>query len=66
MEWTRNRYRVSDDKSELDLFWVVPAIQDSYWASGRSRAVIEQSIANSLTLGLYAAVAGFVRLCERM
>ncbi|MBK7771500.1 MAG: GNAT family N-acetyltransferase [bacterium] len=54
MEWTRNRYRISDDKSELDLFWVVPAIQDSYWASGRSREVIEQSIANSLTLGLYA------------
>jgi len=53
MEWARNRYRISDDKSELDLFFVVPAIQESYWASGRTQAVIEESIANSLTLGLY-------------
>ena len=53
MEWTRDRYRISDDKAELDLFYLVPAIQGSYWASGRSQAVIEQSIANSLTLGLY-------------
>ncbi len=26
MEWTRNGYRVSDDRSELDMFYIVPAL----------------------------------------
>ena len=33
MEWRKANYRISDDKSELDLFYIVPAIQQSYWAS---------------------------------
>lgn len=54
MEWTREGYRISDDKSELDLFYVVPALQKSYWAPERPKQVIEESISNSLTLGVYA------------
>lgn len=53
MEWTRDQYRISDDKSELDIFYIEPALQESYWAQGRPREVIEASIRNSLTLGLY-------------
>lgn len=53
MEWTRANYRVSDDKSELDIFYIEPALQESYWAAGRPREITEQSIRNSLTLGLY-------------
>jgi len=54
MEWTRKGYRISDDKSELDLFYITPALQQSYWANGRPQEIIEQSIQNSLTLGVYA------------
>lgn len=53
MEWTRKGYRISDDKSELDMFYVVPALQKSYWANGRPQEIIEESIRNSLTLGVY-------------
>ena len=53
MEWTRNGYRISDDKAELDIFYVAPALQKSYWAAERPREVIEESIRNSLCLGLY-------------
>ena len=53
MEWTRNGYRISDDKAELDIFYVAPALQKSYWAAERPRTVIEESIRNSLCLGLY-------------
>jgi len=53
MEWTRDSYRISDDKTELDLFYIVPALQESYWAAGRTRETVEESIANSVCLGLY-------------
>ncbi len=54
MEWTKGPYRISDDKSELDLFFIVPALQTTYWAGDRSREVIEQCIENSLCFGLFA------------
>ncbi len=53
MQWTQKAYRISDDKTELDLFYVVPALQKSYWAAGRPQEIVEQSIQNSLTLGMY-------------
>lgn len=53
MEWTKGPYRISDDRSELDLFYIESALQESYWAVGRERSVIEKSIANSVCLGLY-------------
>ncbi len=53
MEWTRDNYRINDDKSALDLFYIAPALQQSYWAAGRATDIIKESIANSLCLGLY-------------
>lgn len=53
MEWTRGEYRISDDKDELDLYFIVPALQETYWAASRSQEVIEASIAGSLCFGLY-------------
>ena len=38
MEWKKGSYRLSDDKSELDLYYIVPALQQSYWAAGRPKA----------------------------
>ena len=53
MEWKKDNYRASDDKSALDIFYIESALQQSYWANGRPREIIEQSIQNSLTIGLY-------------
>jgi GNAT superfamily N-acetyltransferase len=45
---------VSDDQSLLDVALVHRWLSElSYWAEGRSLEVVEQSLRNSLTLGLY-------------
>lgn len=64
MEWTKGAYRLSDDKTELDLYYIVPALQQTYWASGRPKDVIEKSIENSLCFGLYKddRQVGFARV----
>jgi len=64
MEWTRGSYRISDNNEELDLYYIVPALQETYWAASRSPEVIEKSIANSLCFGLYSErrQIGFARV----
>jgi GNAT superfamily N-acetyltransferase len=64
MEWTRGSYRISDNNEELDLYYIVPALQETYWAASRSPEVIEESIANSLCFGLYSErrQIGFARV----
>ena len=59
-------YWVSDDPALLDLarihLWMS---QESYWAKGRSYAVMARAIEHSLSVGLYApdgAQAGYARL----
>ncbi len=63
MEWTKGPYTANDDKDQLDLFYVVTALQESYWATGRAREVVEESIQNSVTIGLYTEgrQVGFAR-----
>ena len=64
MEWTRGAYRLTDDKAELDLYYIVPALQQTYWASGRPKDVIEKSLENSLCFGLFHGErqVGFARV----
>ncbi|MGB0389735.1 MAG: GNAT family N-acetyltransferase [Ardenticatenaceae bacterium] len=53
-EWQRGDYRISSDKSQLDLDIIHDYLAvRSYWAAGRSREIIERSIENSLTFGVY-------------
>jgi len=44
---------ISTDRSLLDVDVIERALNDSYWAAGRPREVIERSIANSLCFGVY-------------
>ncbi|MBN8892645.1 MAG: hypothetical protein BGP12_10835 [Rhodospirillales bacterium 70-18] len=59
-------YRISDDPALLDLDAIHAYLAgESYWALGRSRAVMERGIAHALCLGLYApggAQAGFAKI----
>lgn len=63
---------ISDDRARLDMEMIHRFLsEESYWAKGRSRALVERSIACSLPLGAYApdgsragfamAVTGVVR-----
>jgi GNAT superfamily N-acetyltransferase len=52
--WRRGRFAISTDRARLDLDMLHDFIsRESYWGLGRSRAVVERSIANSLPFGLY-------------
>ena len=67
MEWTNQHgYRVTDQQSAIDVDRVHQWLsEDSYWAAGRSRAVVERSMAASLVFGLFDpddALAGFCRI----
>jgi GNAT superfamily N-acetyltransferase len=66
MEWTRDGYTISDDPARLDVGTVHRYLsEESYWARGVPRDVVERSIAGSLPFGLYAAdgsLVGFARV----
>ena len=49
----RDGYEIDDDPERLDLDVVHEFVTGSYWAEGVPRDVVERSVANSLSLGLY-------------
>jgi GNAT superfamily N-acetyltransferase len=64
VEWHRDGYTVSTDPRRIDLDTVARFLsEESYWATGRSRDVVERSIADSIAFGLYdgGRQAGFAR-----
>jgi GNAT superfamily N-acetyltransferase len=65
MEHHRDGYSISTDPRRIDI----DAVHDylcnrAYWCLGRSRAVVEKSIENSLCFGIYEGVkqVGFARV----
>ncbi len=63
-EWRRDEYTISTDRKLLDLDAIHAYLECSYWAKGRSRARVEQSIEQSLPFGLYhnKRQVGFARV----
>ena len=48
-------FSISDDRTRFDLDLIHRFLShESYWARGRSRALVERSIAHALPLGAYA------------
>jgi GNAT superfamily N-acetyltransferase len=65
IEVARGGGTISTDKSRLDIDLVHDYLSRvSYWAQGRSRAVVEKSIEHSLCFGVYVGVdqVGFARV----
>lgn len=63
--WQRDDYEISTDPARLDLDLTHDFLSHkSYWATGRSRDVVERSIANSLPFGIYKGneQVGFARI----
>ena len=66
-EWRRGDYVISTNQSRLDIGAIYTFLSESsYWAQGRSREIVERSIANSLAFGVYKGEyeepAGFARV----
>jgi GNAT superfamily N-acetyltransferase len=63
MDWQRDEYSLTDDRSRLDLDATCALLHATYWAAGRSRELIEKSIRHSVCLGLFHSgrQVGFVR-----
>ena len=61
-----NSYQISTDRTQLNTEFIFTALNTTYWAAGRSREVIEKSLAGSLCFGVYAAntraQVGFARV----
>ncbi len=58
-------FEISTDRTRLDIDYIHRYLsQECYWAIGRSRAVVEKSLANSLCFGVYdgAQQIGFARV----
>ncbi|MFA9557131.1 GNAT family N-acetyltransferase [Evansella sp. AB-rgal1] len=64
MEWHKDIYKVSDDRSSIDVNKVSYLLSDTYWVASRSKESIEVSIENSITFGLYkeGRQIGFARV----
>ena len=63
--WERDDYQISTDRSRLDVELIHDFLcNTSYWATGRSREVVERSIQNSLCFGIYtnSDQVGFARV----
>ncbi len=64
-EWQQGGFVISTDPARLDVERVHHYLaHESYWAQGRTRAMVERSIANSLVFGLYKSErqVGFCRV----
>jgi len=63
-EYRRARFRISTDRSRLDLDLIHGFLTDCYWAKGIPREIVARSIANSLCFGVYEETKqiGFARV----
>jgi GNAT superfamily N-acetyltransferase len=53
MEWTKDSYRISTEKSRLDLEVIYGFLQTSYWGSSRSREQITKTMETSVCFGVF-------------
>ncbi len=63
--WECDEYLISTDRSRLDVELIHDYLSNtSYWATGRSLEVVQRSIENSLSFGIYkgSEQVGFARV----
>ena len=52
--WERGDYLISTDRSQLNIQLIHDYLsRQTYWAAGRARDVVQRSIENSLSFGVY-------------
>jgi GNAT superfamily N-acetyltransferase len=57
-------FEISTDVTRLEVDYLHRALNTTYWAAGRSREMVERTIAHSLCFGVYVGTAqvGFARV----
>jgi hypothetical protein len=63
--WTKGDYTISTDRSRLNIGLIHDYLSNqTYWATGRAREVVERSIENSMPFGIYQGdeQVGFARI----
>lgn len=53
LKWTKDEFIIDDDPSILDLDNIFDLLSKTYWASNRTKEMIEMSIVNSISFGLF-------------
>jgi len=54
LEWVKDGFTVSDDKSRLDLNLIHHFLStESYWAKGRTLETVKESVQNCICFGLF-------------
>jgi GNAT superfamily N-acetyltransferase len=63
-EYSYKEFLFSTDKTKLDLTFVHHFLSQSYWAKNIPLHILEQSVKNSLSIGIYKDMkqAGFARV----
>jgi GNAT superfamily N-acetyltransferase len=64
MNWTKDKFTISDEPERLQLEVIVDYLARAYWSNQRPRDVIEKSLKHSLCFGVYEnqTQIGFARV----
>lgn len=64
MEWKRNEFVISDDKSLINIDSIHGLLSKSYWAKDRTKDTIKKSVEGSIVFGVYhkEIQVGFARV----
>lgn len=64
MDYTRDQYTISTDKSRLDLSVIHHFLTNSYWAKGIPLEIVQKAVEHSFCFGVYDGTAqiGFARI----
>lgn len=64
LNYTKENFTISTDKSKLDLDVIQHTLDNTYWAKGINKETIQKSIDNCLSYGIYeeGKQIGFARI----
>lgn len=64
MELSRGKYRITDNRDEMNMDFIISSLHTTYWAEGRPDEIIRNSFGNSTVLSLFKdeTQIGFARL----
>ncbi|OHD13727.1 MAG: hypothetical protein A2086_12190 [Spirochaetes bacterium GWD1_27_9] len=64
MEWKKDNYIITDSKDNIDIEFIVNSLNQTYWAEGRPKQLIQNAINNSILLSLFCdnKQIGFTRI----
>jgi GNAT superfamily N-acetyltransferase len=68
MNWQKDEYTITTDKSKMDIEVIHEFLTHSYWAKGIPVAIVQKSIEGSLSFGVFhgSRQVGFARVISDM